>query len=185
MDKLAAQAERLGQITGLVWLQAEQGIDLQLDDGVGVGLGDFLDIDAALAAGHNEWLGGFAVKQHGEIKLLDDLLAAGNEQGMDLATGFAGLLGDDGIAEHGLGLFMDVIGRFAEVHAALEAVLEHALAPTAGMNLDLEYDHVVALGEETLGDGPCLFGSGTVLASRDFDPVAGEQLFSLVFVKIH
>jgi len=104
---------------------------------------------------------------------------------MDLATGFAGLLGDDGIAEHGLGLFMDVIGRLAEVHASFEAVLEYALAPTAGMNLDLEYDHVVAIGEETLCDGACLFRTFTGLASRDFDPLAGEQLLGLVFVKIH
>ena len=185
MDELAAQAKRLGQVAGLVRLQAKQGIDVQLDDGVGVGLGDLLDIDAALAAGHDEWLRGFAVEQHGEVKFVDNFLAAGDEQGVDLASGLAGLLGDDGVAEHGLGFFVDVVGRLAEVHAALEAVLEHALAPAAGVDLDLEYDHFLAGGEEALGDIARLVGSRTGLTPRDFDPVAREQLLGLVFVKVH
>ena len=134
-------------------LQAKQGIDVQLDDGVGIGLGNLLDVDAALAADHDERLGGFAVEQHGKVKFVNDLLAAGDEQGVDLASGLAGLLGDDGVAEHGLGFFVDVVGRLAEVHAALEAVLEHALAPAARVDLDLEYDHFLAGGEEALGDG--------------------------------
>ena len=161
MDELAAQAKRLGQVAGLVRSQAKQGIDLLLDDGVGVGLGDLLDIDAALAAGHDEWLGGFAVEQHGEVELVYDPLTAGDEQGVDPASGLAGLLGDDRVAEHGLGIVVDVVGRLAEVHAALEAVLEHALAASAGVDLDLEHDHFLAGIEEALGDGARLFGGRT------------------------
>ena len=185
MNEFAAQAKRLGQVAGLERLQAKQGIDVQLDDGVGIGLGNLLDVDAALAAGHDERLGGFAVEQHGKVKFVNDLLAAGNKEGVNLAPSLAGLLGDDGVAEHGLGFFVDVVGRLAEVHAALEAVLEHALAPAAGVNLDLEHDHFLAGGEEPLGDGARLDGSRTGLPPRDFDPVAREQLLGLVFVKVH
>ena len=110
VDQLAAQAKRLGQVACLIRLQTKQGIDVQLDDGVRVGLGDLLDVNTALAAGHDKRLGSLAVEQHGKIKLIENLLAAGDEQGVHLAPGFPGLLGDDCVAEHGLGLFVDVVG---------------------------------------------------------------------------
>ena len=58
---------------GLVLVDAGAGVDRDLLDGVGVGLGDLLDLDATLDAGDAEVLAVRAVEQEGEVVLLRDV----------------------------------------------------------------------------------------------------------------
>jgi hypothetical protein len=66
-------------------------------------LGDFLDVHAALGAGHDERTRIGAVEQHGEIKFLFDFRAFGEQQRLHFAAVRAGLLGDEHVAEHFFG----------------------------------------------------------------------------------
>ena len=59
----------------------------------------------------------------------------------------AGLLGDEHIAQHGLGLLVDVLRGLAQLDAALEAALESAFAAAAGVNLRLDGNEIGALGQ--------------------------------------
>jgi hypothetical protein len=57
----------------LVGLEAHEGVDGLLEDGVGVGLGDLLDLDAALGGGDEDVAAGVAVGGDGEVVLVVDV----------------------------------------------------------------------------------------------------------------
>jgi hypothetical protein len=57
----------------------------------------------------------------GEVKLLLDLLRRRDEQLADEPTVRAGLLGDEHLAEHGLGLLVNVLDALAQVSRRLES----------------------------------------------------------------
>ncbi len=96
-----------------------------------------------------------------------------------------GLFGDQHLAEHGLGLFVNVLGGLAQLDAALEAALERSLAASAGVDLRFDDDQLRACGEEFFGD--CFGGFRRVanVPGGHGDAVLGEQLFGLVFVNVH
>ena len=132
--------------------QADGGIDGFLDDFFGMFLGDFLDVHAAFGADHDERPGGGAVQQHGEIKLLLDGGRAGDEQFADEPSIRAGLFRDEHLAEHGFGLFVNIIRALAQFDAALKAALESSLAAAAGVDLRFDHDELFALGKKFFGD---------------------------------
>ena len=93
-----------------------------------------------------------AVEQHGQVELLLDVRRGGDEQLADEPALRAGLLGDEHVAQHGLGLLANFLRRLAQLDAALEAALEGAFAAAAGVDLRFDGDEIGAVGEELLGD---------------------------------
>ena len=130
-------------------------------------------------------MGGFAIQKHGEIKFGYYFFGTGDQQGMHFTAGLPGLFGDDDVAEHRAGLLVDFAGCLAEMNAALEPVLEHALAPSTGVDLNFHDDHLVAVGKQLFRDGPCFVGGGAGFPAGHLDPVLSQQLLGLIFVKIH
>ena len=55
--------------------------------------------------------------------------------GADLLALFPGLLGDQNIAEHGLGFFLGIVRGMHDVHPSLVAVFKGSLTPSTRMNL--------------------------------------------------
>ena len=146
---------------------------------------DFFDVHAALGAGHDERTAVGAIQQHGQVELLEDLLGGGHENGLHDAAFGSGLNRDEGLAEHVLGEVHGLIDRFGQFDAALEAVLEGALAPPAGVDLGLDHRQGVSGSEDLFGR---CFGLGDGLAGLtggNGDPVLLEQLFGLVLVDVH
>ena len=91
------------------------------------GLGDLLDVHAALGAGHHQRTRIRAVQQDGKVELALDLLGARDEQGPHHAALGPRLLRDERLAEH---VARDVDGLLDGLHqfdAALESVGERAL----------------------------------------------------------
>ena len=98
-------------------------------------LRDFLDVHAALGAGHDERTGIRAVQQHGQIKLFFDLRARCEQQRLHLAPIRAGLLGDEHLTEHFFGEAHRLVHGRRDFHAALETGFESALAASASVDL--------------------------------------------------
>ena len=146
-NELAAQAEGDGDLAALISLQAEIGIHGFLDDLFGGGFGHFLDIHAALGAGHDDRLAQRAVQQHGAVKFALNFLAGRDEQAVDLLAFLAGLLGDEYIAEHRLRFGGGILHAVGQVHATLEAVLKRAFASAAGVDLTFHHHALMAFAK--------------------------------------
>jgi hypothetical protein len=99
----------------------------------------------------------------------------------------AGLDGDQGVAEHLLGVLDGVVGGLDDLDAAeVGVLLEATLAAAAGVDLRLDDDDGVAGGLGQLVGG----GAGVVRAEhdprlRDGDAEAAQELLALVFVDLH
>jgi hypothetical protein len=64
VEGVALQAERRSDLARLIRHDADGGINLLLDDLLGMLLGDFLDVHAAFGAGHDERARRGAIQQH-------------------------------------------------------------------------------------------------------------------------
>src|SRR5690606_10459705 len=129
--------------------ESEGGIDEDLHDFLGRFVGDLFDFDAAFGRGDDDRTRGGAVEKDGEVVFFFDVARDGEVDGLDLATGGAGLRGDERVVEHLAG---DVLGfgfRLVELHAAFVAIGERALTATAGVNLRLH--HRRAFGQPAEG----------------------------------
>src|SRR6185369_11676916 len=185
VEQVALEAERRGDLAGLVGHDADGGIDVFLENFLRMFFGDFFDVHAAFGAGHDERTGIGAVEEDGEVKFFFDLRAGGEEQCLDLAAFGAGLFGDEDVAEHFFGEADRFIDGGGEFDAALETGFESAFAAAAGVDLGLDDDFGAAGGGDFFGGGTD-FGErfGRDL-ERSGDSVFGEQLFGLVFVDVH
>ena len=123
------------ELAGLVGLEADEGIDGKVKDFLWGVLGNGFDIHAAFCAGHDDRSGNGAIDEDGEVKFLFDLDRLGDKHFADDTAFLAGLVGHEGFSEHlGCGV-ANLGGRFAEVHAAFEAVFKSPLAAAASVDL--------------------------------------------------
>ena len=89
-----------------------------------------------------------AIDQQRAVELAGDVGAVFDIEPVDLLAGGAGLLGDQRLAQHLLGVGDDVRDRLGQPHAALGVgakFLEPALAAAARM--DLRLDHIERPGQ--------------------------------------
>ncbi len=178
----AGELEGADELAELEVGDAVGGIDDDLGDLLGRVVGDLLDFDAALGGGDDDGAGGGAVEEDGEVVFLFDVARDGEVDRLHLAAGGAGLDGDQGVVEHLAGDLPGVGLGLAELHAALVAVGEGALAAAAGVDLGL--DHGRALGEGGEGGVELLGGLGGG-ALGDGHPVFLEQCLGLILVDVH
>src|SRR5438270_10905056 len=136
-DLRAAQSQREGDLAPVEGLEAGGRIDRLLDDLLGRGLGDALDIHAALGRGDDRDAAHRAIDQQREIKLAFDVAAFLDIEPLHRLAGGAGLLGHQLVAQHGPSVGADLLDRLGDAYAALAVgiVLEAALAPAAGLDL--------------------------------------------------
>ena len=82
-------------------------------------MGDRLDVHAALGRDDEGDAADRAVDQDRQIELAVDVGAVLDIEAVDLLAGRAGLLGDQRVAEHLLGVGDDFVDRLRQPHAAL------------------------------------------------------------------
>ena len=125
---------------------------------------------------------GGAIEENGEVKFARDIHGFRDEHLVhDFALGPA-LVGDQRLAEHLPGDLGGLLRRVAHLHSALEAVLESALSPPAGVDLRF---HDNLLSRQRRGDCPRLFGCRGVAPLGGGNSEFCEELLGLVFVDIH
>ena len=188
---LAGEAELERQPAGLERLQAGVGIDVHLEDLLGVRGGDLLDVHAALGAGHQhrhaDGRGRAPCRRRTRLRcrrLPDD------EHLADLLALLAGLLGDQRVLEHHLGdgaassslLGMNLTPpKSFPCRARVAVALEPALAAAAGVDLGLEDDRPPPSCVERLAAPPA---ASRRRRPRERGPGGGEQFLGLVFVDL-
>ena len=82
-------------------------------------MGHLFDVHAAFGRGDDGDAAGLAVDQQREVEFLRDVDAVGDVEALDLLALRAGLDGDQGLAEHFLGMGADFLDRLGEPDAAL------------------------------------------------------------------
>src|SRR5690606_13602418 len=151
------------------------GVDL-----LGRGVGHFLDVHAASGRDDEGRLTDRAVDQQRAIQLTGDVGAVFDVQAVDLLAGLARLGGDQGVAQHFLGVGDGFLGREGQTHATLGVgaqFLELARAAAAGVDLRL---HDIERARQLLGGGFGLVGRGDGDAVRNRGAVALEDLLGLI-----
>ena len=185
LGEIAGQVQRLRDGAAVMAHDAGRRIDRETDDLLRRVVRDVLDVDAAFGGDHERHLGGFAVDQDREIKLLVDVGAFLDVEPVDLLAMWPGLHRDQRRAQHLLGEFIDLGDRFGDADAALVAgrgLLELALAAAAGMDLALH--HPDRAGKRLRGR----VGIGSPQhrhALRDRHPEFVQQRLGLVFMDVH
>ena len=178
----AAQIEGGGDLAALVGLQAEGRVDELLGDLFRRLFRDFLDVHAAFRAGDDGVAAGATVEEDGKVVFLRDVHGFGDEHLAHQFAFRAGLVGDEGLAEHLAG---DLFRLFRGVHdmdAAFEAVFEGAFSTTTGM--DLGFDHEAGSADLTRC-GACFLRRAGDDALGAGDAEFFKQLLGLVLVDVH
>lgn len=164
LNALLAEAELGGDAAGHLVGDTHVDVDVSGVDGIGVLLGDTLNVHATLGRGDNDGALRSAVHEDGEVELAAGELALADVDGAAETALGARLLGDELVADHLLGEHLGLGRGVDDANTALETVVEGALSATTSENLGLD-DHVLAAnllrdglglgagpGDITLGD---------------------------------
>ncbi len=140
---VAHKAELVRQLERLLLGQAHLQVDALLDDGLGILGGDLLDVAATLRArdDHGPQVG--AVERDGKVELATRKQTLAHHDHIARLALAARLLRVQPMADHVLGDGLGLLGTEDELHAALHAAVEGALAATARQDLRLHH-HVLA-----------------------------------------
>ena len=125
------------------------------------------------------------VNQQRAVEFASDVGAVFDVQTVDLLARFTGLSGDEGVAQHFLGVSDDFVDREGQTHAALGVsaqFLELALTTATGVDLRL---HDIEGARQLLGSVSGFFNRGDRHASSDRGAITLEDLFGLIFVDVH
>jgi hypothetical protein len=103
LDALLGEAELGRDVAGDVVSDADVDVDRGGDDGLGVLLGDGLDVHATLARGNDDGALAGAVHEDGQVELAAGEFALDDVDGVAETTRGSGLLGDELVADHLVG----------------------------------------------------------------------------------
>src|SRR6056297_2646068 len=185
LDLRALEAEGKRDAATVERLIAGGGIDGEAEDFLRRLGGDLLDIHAAFGGGDEAHPAGDAVHEQGEIHLGLDARAVLDIDAVDLLARGAGLLGDEGAAEHPARLFGGLLDGFGEAHAARLAgagLLERALAAPARVDLCLDDpERPVERARGGLG----LFAAQDHATIRHRRAIRAQERLGLILVDIH
>ena len=172
---LDVEAELEGELAGLEGLQADRGLDHHLEDGLGLGPGDLLDLHAAALRGDDPDALGLAVEHVAEIELALERLGDLDIDPLHRLALGPGLDRHQPLAEQ-------VGGRLAHLVIGLARFDAAGLAAGAGMNLRLHRPVPAA----ELGRGiDRLVGAEGDGALRHRHAEAGQQFLGLILVDVH
>ncbi len=138
VDELGGEARGLGDLDGLLLVDAGQRVDRDAGERLGALDGELFDLHAALDAAERQVRAVGAIEQHREVVLLVDAGALGDHDALDDVA-------LDVEAEDGLRRLVRLIGGLGDLHAA-------RLAAASGLHLRLDDDDAADL----LGCGPHL-----------------------------
>ena len=173
---MEAEAGREG--ASLERFESGAGIDGDLEDRIGILVGDGLDLDAAFGAGDQRVDAATAVERHRDVVLLLDVDAGGDEKSIHLDAFRAGLDRHHSIAQHEGGGVAGLVHRAHELD-------ESGLAATTGVYLGLHHHERLARGEQLLGLGDRILHGLDHAAGGNGDAGVGEELSGLVLVDLH
>jgi len=146
VDALGGEAELGSNGLGHVVGDALVDVDLCGDDGIGVLLGDGLNVHTTLGGSNDNGALAGSVHKNGEVELAAGKLALDNVDRVTDAALLASLLCDELVSDHLVGEDRGLLGRVDDSDTTLETVVEVTLASTSGKNLGLD-DHVIASWE--------------------------------------
>ncbi len=146
---------------------ALEGVHADHGQGLGVVLGDLLDLHPALDRGHRQEGAVRPIEQEGDVVLLGDLRGLGDQ---DLVHGVALDVHPEDVGSAGAGLILAV----GELHAA-------CLAAAAHLHLGLDHHRAAdAAGGQARRIGRLADGAGD-----DRHAMLPEQVLGLVLIQIH
>ena len=156
-------------------MQAQQRIDLDLDD-LFRGLRRHLfDIHAARLAGHDHDAGAGTVREHAEVQLFVDLQPLFHQHLAHQSAFRTGLVGHQRHAQDASGHIPHFQRRFGQLDAP-------ALAASTGVNLGFDHHRK---GLQHRGSLHRLVHTEAHLAARNGYAILLEQFFRLIFVNLH
>jgi len=176
------EAEEDTDLTGLIGLETEAGMDGFPKDGLGIFFCDRLDIDPTLLAGDNHRTAGGTVQNNGEVKFPGDLGRFADQDGVDWFSFWAGLMRDEGVTDHNGSDVFDLPRGFNEMNTSLVTIRKMALPSPAGMDLGLDNE---AVARKPAGDGFGLFRGTGDGSTGNGDPRGCEEFACLIFVDVH
>ncbi len=161
---LLGQADAVGQDARQVRLEPQERVRRDLDDLVGHGGGDFLDVHAAFTARHEHDAPAGTVEHGAEIDLLADVGGGVDEHLLHRQP-------LDRHAENLVGALLGLAGRLGELDAA-------GLAAPADQHLRLDHDWAA----QPHGNVAHLSGRVRDFAARHGNAVLGKNPLGLIFV---
>ena len=185
LDLAAFQPEGEGNAAAVIGHVAGGRVDGEAQDLFGRAGGHFLDVHAAFGRSDDRDAAGATVHQEGEVQFTRNVRAILDVDAVDLLAGGAGLVRDQGLAQHLLGFLGGFRDRFGEADTALFAgfgFLEAALA--AATCVDLRLHHPERAVELTSG-GFRIFCLQDHSAIADRGAVFAKQCLRLVFMNVH
>ncbi len=172
---VTGQADGEGELLCLEWRQADARLDERLVDPLRRLRRHFLDVHAAVGAGHEDRLLRGAIHEQTHVEFALDREPFLDQHPPHALTGRAGLVGDQLHAENSFCVDLDGVEPLGHLHPA-------ALAAAARVNLRLDNRHGAA---EALGDLNGVLRRHRHLASRHRDAVLRQDRLGLIFVNLH
>ena len=146
-------------------------------------MSDFFDLGPTLGRHDQDRSAGRSVNDHARVQFLSDVQPGFDQQRVDLLAFFAGLNGDQRVAQHQLGIFASFVGRPHQHDTRLIRMLfEATFAASAGVNLCFDDGQLAA---EFFKRRCCFVGRFGDDSVRDGDASGLQQFFSLIFVNFH
>ena len=111
-----------------------KGLPERIFDG---GFGNLFDVHAALRGGHDHQTRSRSVQQHAEVQFARDVASVFDVKALHFFAGWPRLFGHQHVAQHLLGVLVNLVDRIGHPHAAgaIRIVSETACASPASVNL--------------------------------------------------
>ena len=184
LDLLALHSQRLRDAQSMEIADARRGVHIERNDFLRRCRRDFLDIHPALCRGDKRNTGSFTIHQHREIQLSLNFRAIFDVDRVDLFARRAGLVGDEGFAEHFADVRDNLFNRFDNANTArtVFVALEFSFAASASVDLRL---HDPDRSPQFFGCGLRLRRFRNRASFRDKRSCLAEQRLGLKFVNVH
>ena len=172
------QAQRESKFARLVGLKPDCGVDIGLEDGVGILGRDFFNLHPACLGGHEDQLGGCAVEHDAQVKLAFDGRHLFDQDPLHLLALGPRLVRDQLHAKDLLGVFLGIRQGFGYLDAA-------AFSSATGVDLGFDHDPLSAAGKQPFSHIHGFFQRICHLTLGNRYAVPLQDVFRLILVNFH